>query len=104
MTATELDSLHIDQFDDEETTPADPGASDLMAGIISVHHMVPKYLTGTPGLTGICAGCQWCGRFDSPDAARLAHAGHVLDVFRSNGCDVVGLESYRAPTLPGASA
>lgn len=104
MNATESDSRHISQFDDEETAPVDPGASELMAGIISVHHMVPKYLTGTPGLTGICAGCQWCGLFDSPDAARLAHAGHVLDVFRSNGCDVVDLESNRALTLSGASA
>lgn len=79
----------------------DTEASEIMVGILSVHYMVPKYLTGVPGLAGICAGCQWSGRFDSPKDARNAHGTHVLDVLRSNGFDVVGIGEVPADEESG---
>ena len=74
-----------------DSASADAEASDLAISILSVHYLVPKYLTGAPGLLGNCAGCQWCGRFGSPKDARAAHGAHVLDELRSNGCHVVGI-------------
>lgn len=88
MNATDVDSPRARE-PHGAPTPADVQAGALMAGIIAVHYMIPKYLAGTPGLAGICAGCQWCGRFGSVNDARRAHAGHVLDELRSNGCDIV---------------
>lgn len=95
MNATDLDGLGARE-PRRAPTPADVQAGELMIGIIAVHCMSPKYLTGAPGLTGSCAGCQWCGRFSSPNEARRAHAAHVLDELRSNGCDVVDLVALLA--------
>ncbi len=94
MTATDFDSHHVHEQVNTgpgDSAPAHAEASALLVNLLSVHYMVPKYLTGVPGLTGICAGCQWCGRFGSPKDARAAHGAHVLDELRSNGCDVVGI-------------